>query len=138
MRGIRLFLLFSVFCFLSGCSGLKEATRGFFGVSTKVLEDKRAGAIKKDFNVDLATMHKKIIDILQYEDAYVYRDDLAHNLIALYVLHNGRDKAFGIKFQLIQIVLGDFNCFYFRIATHRIFTFFCFKNSLTSGIGISP
>jgi len=85
MKGVKLFLLFFIFCFFSGCSGLKEATRGFVGVSTKILEGKREGAIKKDFNGDLVTIHKKIIDILKSEGAYVYRDDLVRNLIALYL-----------------------------------------------------
>jgi hypothetical protein len=85
MKGIRLFLLFSIFCFLSGCSGLKEVARGFTGVSTKILEDKCGEAIKKDFSGDLATIHKKIKDILRIEGAYIYRDDLARNLIALYL-----------------------------------------------------
>ena len=85
MIGIKLFLLFSVFCFLSGCSGFKETTRGFLGVSTKILEDNREGAMKKDFNADLPTIHQKIKDILKIEGVYVYRDDLSTNLIALYV-----------------------------------------------------
>lgn len=85
MKGIKLFLLFSIFCFLSGCSGLKEAARGFAGVSTKILEDKREKAISKDFSGDPAVIHDKIIDILKKEGAYIYRDDLKRNLIALYV-----------------------------------------------------
>jgi len=84
MRRMKLFLLFFILCFLSGCSGLKEATRGFAGVSTKILEDKRGEAIKKDLNGDLLTMHGKIKDILKKEDLYVYRDDPAKNLIAIY------------------------------------------------------
>jgi len=85
MKGVKLFLLFFIFCFLSGCSGFKETTRGFLGVSTKILEDKREGAIKKDFSGDLETIHNKIKDILKKEGSYIYRDDLARNLIALYV-----------------------------------------------------
>lgn len=85
MIGAKLFFLIFIICFLSGCSGLKETTRGFLGVSTKVLEDKRETAIKKDFSGDLATIHNKIKDILKKEDAYVYCDDLTRNLIVLYV-----------------------------------------------------
>ena len=85
MKGIKLFLLFSIFCFLSGCSGLKEAAKGFAGVSTKTLEEKREAAIKKDFSGDLVSMHDKIKDILKREGAYVYKDDLTRNLIALYI-----------------------------------------------------
>ena len=85
MRGIKLFLLFSILCFLSGCSGFKESTRGFLGVSTKILEDKRQEAIKKDFSGDLASLHNKIKEILIKEGIYIYRDDLTRNLIALYL-----------------------------------------------------
>ncbi len=85
MRIVRLCFLFFIFCFLSGCSGFKETTRGFLGVSTKILEDNREGAMKKDFNADLPTIHQKIKDILKIEGAYVYRDDLSANLIALYL-----------------------------------------------------
>ena len=63
MKVVKLFLFFLLFCFLSGCSGLKEATRGFAGVSTKVLEDTRPGAIKKDFSGSLEEIHGKIISI---------------------------------------------------------------------------
>jgi len=33
----------------------------------------------------LPIIHKKIIDVLKKEGAYVYRDDLSRNLIALYL-----------------------------------------------------
>lgn len=85
MKGIKIFSLFFIFCLLSGCSGVKEVVKGFVGVSTKVLEDARQDSLKKDFKGDLATTHKKIRDILSYKGAYVYRDDLTRNLIALYV-----------------------------------------------------
>jgi hypothetical protein len=85
MKRVKLFLFFSLFCFLGGCSGLKEATRGFAGVSTKVLEDTRPGAIKKDFSGNLGEVHGKIREILKKEGSYVYKDDLTRNFIALYL-----------------------------------------------------
>lgn len=85
MKGIKIFLLFLIFCFFSGCCGVKEACRGFLGVSTKILEDTRKDALKKDFSGDLETTHKKIKDILKAEGAHIYRDDLPEHLIALYV-----------------------------------------------------
>jgi len=85
MKVVKLFLFFALFCLLGGCSGLKEATRGFAGVSTKVLEDARPEAIKKDFSGNLEEMHGRITEILKKEGSYVYKDDLTRNFIALYL-----------------------------------------------------
>ena len=85
MKAVKLFLFFALFCLLGGCSGLKEATRGFAGVSTKVLEDARPEAIKKDFSGNLEEIHGKITEILKKEGSYVYKDDLTRNFIALYL-----------------------------------------------------
>jgi hypothetical protein len=85
MRGIKLFILVSIICLLGGCCGLKEGTKGFLGVSTKVLEDKRSEAVTKDFAGDIPTIHDKIKNILKYEGSYIYKDDLSNNLIAIYI-----------------------------------------------------
>ena len=70
---------------LSGCAGTKEACKGLLGVSTKVLEDNRAYASKKEFGYDLFTCHDKIKTILKKTGAYIYSDDLAKDMLALYV-----------------------------------------------------
>ena len=69
----------------SGCAGAKEAVKGFVGVSTKVLEDGRGNAIKKDFGYDLAETHSRVKKVLLNYGAYIYSDDLEKNLIAVYV-----------------------------------------------------
>jgi len=81
----NLLVIFSMVCFLSGCAGLKEAAKGFAGVSTNSLEGTRKNAVKKTYNIDSYTAHKKIKDILKAREAYVYKDDPALGLIAVYV-----------------------------------------------------
>jgi len=87
--------------FLSGCISFNETIKGFAGVSTKVLEDNRGSAIKKDFAYDLLTAHTKIREILRgykyttestdesatisNNQVYVYSDDLRNDLIACYL-----------------------------------------------------
>ena len=51
--------------FLGGCVGLKEATRGFLGVSTKILEEKRKEAEVLQVNCDYFTCYQKVIDKLE-------------------------------------------------------------------------
>ena len=85
MKRTKLFSLFLIFCFLSGCCGIKEACRGFLGVSTKILEDTRKDALKKDFSGDFEVIHQKIKNALKSEGAYIYRDDPLQHLIALYL-----------------------------------------------------
>jgi len=70
---------------LSGCIGPKEACKGFLGISTKVLEDGRKDAIKKEFNLDLITCHNKVRLILKDTGSYIYADDLSKDMIAVYV-----------------------------------------------------
>ena len=76
--------LFLVILF-SGCVGPKEACKGFLGVSTKVLEEGRGSAIKKEFNLDLITCHNKVRSILKDTGTYIYADDLSKDMIAVYV-----------------------------------------------------
>jgi hypothetical protein len=70
---------------LSGCAGAKEVCKGFLGVSTKVLEEGRKDAIKKEFNYNLITCHNKIRTILKDAGSYIYCDDLEKDMLALYV-----------------------------------------------------
>jgi hypothetical protein len=85
MKAVKLFLLFLIFFSLNGCSGLGEAVRGFWGVSTKVLEDTRKDAITSDFNFDFDTARSKIKSALKENGSHIYREDLSSNLIAVYV-----------------------------------------------------
>lgn len=70
---------------ISGCAQTKEVCKGVLGVSTKVLEDGRKEAIKKEFNYDLVTCHNKVRSILKVSGAYIYCDDLEKDMLALYV-----------------------------------------------------
>jgi len=77
------YLLFTVM--LAGCAGAREVCKGMLGVSTKVLEDGRKDAIKKEFNYDLVTCHNKIKAILKDTGAYIYCDDVKKDMLAVYV-----------------------------------------------------
>jgi hypothetical protein len=85
MKKGRIFLMFLIILFLTGCSGLKEATKGFLGVSTKILEESRTNSLKKDFSGSLADIHQKIIAALTINKSYIYKDAKSKDFIALYV-----------------------------------------------------
>ncbi|MCX5706852.1 MAG: hypothetical protein NTW13_04240 [Candidatus Omnitrophica bacterium] len=85
MGKIKLFSLIFILFILTGCLGVQEVARGVAGVSTKVLEDTRKDAIRKQFNFDLVTTHNKVRRILRDNGAYIYADDLGKDLIAVYV-----------------------------------------------------
>ena len=78
-------ILIFAFCILNfmGCAGLKETSRGFLGVSTKILEEKRAQAEVIMVDYDYFNCYQKVKDWLRENDSYIYakRDDL----IAFYV-----------------------------------------------------
>ena len=87
----NLFFPFSVFCFLfsvlSGCATIKEAGKGFAGISTRVLEDKRKDALKKSFGLDYNSCYSKVKDILNEKgkESPIYAEDSAKKMIALYL-----------------------------------------------------
>lgn len=101
MKSLRVLSMVLAVGLLAGCSGLNEAVKGFAGVSTKVLEDNRGNALKKEFAYDLITAHVKIREILRdytyattstdeeatvsSNQVYVYSDDLHKDLIACYL-----------------------------------------------------
>ncbi|MDD5027113.1 MAG: hypothetical protein PHV58_01270 [Candidatus Omnitrophica bacterium] len=70
---------------VSGCVGPKEACKGFLGVSTKILEDGRQNALKKEFSCDLITCHNKVRAILKENKSYIYADNLEKDMLALYI-----------------------------------------------------
>jgi hypothetical protein len=70
---------------LSGCATISEGVRCVAGVSTKVLEDTRKNAIRKTFNFDDATCDTKVREILKKTGAYIYAQNKAEKLIAIYV-----------------------------------------------------
>jgi hypothetical protein len=70
---------------MSGCAGAREVCKGIAGVSTKVLEDTREGALSKVIGYDLITCHNRIRAILKTNGSYIYADDLNADMIAIYV-----------------------------------------------------
>ena len=72
---------------LSGCATVKEMGKGFIGVSTRVLVQKRKEALKKSFALDYNSCYLKVKDILNQKnkEAYIYAQDSKEKLIAVYL-----------------------------------------------------
>jgi hypothetical protein len=72
---------------LSGCATVKEMGKGFCGVSTQVLEEKRKDALKKSFALDYHRCYLKVKDILSQKDkeSYIYAEVPQEKLIAVYL-----------------------------------------------------
>jgi len=91
MKSNMRFILTTISCLLVtillGCATAKEMGKGFLGVSTKVLEDKRKDALKKSFALDYNGCYAKVKDILKQKDkeSYIYAEDLKKKMIAIYV-----------------------------------------------------
>jgi hypothetical protein len=86
---------------IGGCSGLREAVKGFKGVSTKVLEDNLKDSSKKDFNLDYETAYYKAEGVLGDIHCYVYAKDPQKKLIAVYVSETDTTPV-GIFFKAID------------------------------------
>ena len=69
---------------LLGCATVKEAAKGFAGVSTQVLEEKRKDALKKSFALDYDNCYAKVKDILKNRKSYIYAEDTRKKMIAIY------------------------------------------------------
>jgi len=72
---------------LLGCATIKELGKGFAGVSTQVLEDKRKDALKKSFALGYSDCYVKVKDILKTKgkESYIYAEDPKKKMIAIYV-----------------------------------------------------
>ncbi len=85
------FVLIVVGCLFSttllGCATVKEMGKGFAGVSTQVLEQKRNEALKKSFALGYNDCYAKVKDILNLKDkeSYIYAEDLKKKMIAIYL-----------------------------------------------------
>jgi outer membrane lipoprotein-sorting protein len=73
--------------FLSGCATVKEAAKGFAGVSTKVLDDYRPSALKESFALDVDRCYMKVKEVLDQKgkEAYIYAEDSRAKFIAVYL-----------------------------------------------------
>lgn len=91
MKRKILFTLTTTFYILStvllGCATIKEMGKGFAGISTKVLEDKRKDALKKSFTLDYNSCYSKVKDILNKKgkESPIYAQDSRKKMIALYL-----------------------------------------------------
>ena len=93
--------LYSVLCTLfsviTGCTMLTEGVKGFAGISTKILEDKRADAISMTFERGYDDCYREVQLLLSDIAAYIYARDDAKKLIAIY-LSNEDTTPVGIFF----------------------------------------
>jgi len=91
MKSNMRFILVISGCLLStvllGCATIKEMGKGFAGVSTQVLEDKRKDALKKSFALGYNDCYVKVKGILKTKDkeSYIYAEDPKKKMIAIYV-----------------------------------------------------
>lgn len=92
-------LLFVVL--INGCASIKEAAKGFAGISTKELEANRVSAISKTFAYDYFTCFTNAQDALKNMGAYIYAQDIKKHMIAIYVSEEDTTPA-GIFFKEIN------------------------------------
>jgi len=61
--------------------------KGFAGVSTQVLEEKRKDALKKSFALDYNSCYVKVNDILKEKggEYYIYAEDAKKKMIGIYL-----------------------------------------------------
>lgn len=71
--------------FFIGCATLTDIPKGFWGVSTRVLEENRKDALVKKFNYDFNACYNRTLEILKNISAYIYAQDKKRQLIAIYV-----------------------------------------------------
>ena len=69
----------------AGCASVKEAAKGFAGVSTKTLEQHRSSATVETFAMDHDVCYGRIKSALGAMGAYIYAQDVAQTMIAVYV-----------------------------------------------------
>ncbi|MDD5119884.1 MAG: hypothetical protein PHR84_01060 [Candidatus Omnitrophica bacterium] len=87
MRFVLSGILYLLVAIVSGCATIKEAGKGFIGVSTQVLEDKRKDAIKKSFALSYNDCYLQVKDILskQGQESVIYAIDQNKKMIAVYL-----------------------------------------------------
>ena len=82
---------------LLGCATVKEMGKGFAGISTQVLDQKRKDALKKSFALSYDDCYAKVKKILildasaketlnkSVDAPYIYSDDLKRKMVAIYL-----------------------------------------------------
>lgn len=66
-----------------GCATIREAGKGFLGISTKILEDKRPQAKVLILNYEYLNAYHKVLDKLRENDSFIYKK--TSGLVAFYV-----------------------------------------------------
>ncbi|MCX5698194.1 MAG: hypothetical protein NTX01_00635 [Candidatus Omnitrophica bacterium] len=87
------FSLMAICCLISvvfsGCATVKEMGKGFIGVSTLVLDQKRKDALKKSFALDYNGCYVKVKEILKgnekEKESPIYAQDAKKKMIAVYL-----------------------------------------------------
>jgi len=91
--------LFFCILLLTGCAGVKESAKGVLGVSTRILEEKRAEAISAQINYAYRDCYEKTRQILKESGSYIYAS--SKDMLAVYF--SGEDTTpVGIFFKEID------------------------------------
>jgi len=69
----RIFLIMMLVFFILGCAGSKEMLKGFLGISTKDLEERRTEAKVLVLNYDYFSSYHKVLDKLKENKSYIYK-----------------------------------------------------------------
>ena len=90
-----LFLAGFFILIFSGCATIKEASKGFMGVSTEVLEQKRSSALKKNFTLGYNDCFAKVQEVLKIKTKgtldvpdshpYIYAGGFKEKMLAVYL-----------------------------------------------------
>jgi hypothetical protein len=70
---------------ISGCASFREGIDGILGISIAELKKARKDAIVRNFNYDYFTCYTQTLDKLKEIRAYVYRQDIKRQMIAIYL-----------------------------------------------------
>jgi len=119
-------IICALIIFMSGCSTIKEAAKGFAGVSTRALENGRKDAIKKTFNLDYKTCYGKVKSILAVSGSYIYAEDKAKKMIAIYISETDTTPV-GVFFKEIdsmnvQVEVSSASTYARELISKRIFS----------------
>lgn len=89
MKRSMCFVIMIICCLLpvvlSGCATIKETAKGFAGISTQVLEEKRNEALKKSVAMDYDSCYAKVKSILKEKMSYLYAEDAQKKMLAVYL-----------------------------------------------------
>jgi len=89
IRNPKISLVTGILCFsifLGGCAMIKETTRGVLGISTKQIEEARSNnVLAKTFHYSYKDCYDKVKKILKQMNAYIYSEDKAKKMIAIYI-----------------------------------------------------